>query len=218
MGTRSCTIVKVNGEIKVAQYGQWDGGISRGGAIVWWFCKTYLTTSEGTTKVKEALSRCVFLDRDEIRAIYPKYGFTDANEATEEQWQSFKAGFPLLFRDPGPKVLISLMGVRGSIYLYNDENDYPHQWGNYNVDLDEGTLEVIEGGKVTSWKLLEMPDLSTFVQKSAGCEEYGKEEVEGAWRYLVRLGIVGDTRQAMLCEEDSRLGRKLYPNTTPMDP
>lgn len=221
MGTRSYTVLKSDGDIRIAQYGQWDGGIDRGGAVVWWFCKTHLASGEGIVKVKQALTHCHFLTGWGARALYLDFGFSCAQEATDEQWQAFEEAYPTLLRDLGPMVLITLMKPGGdTLYLSNQIDYYGHGWGNYMIDLDNHsstspqllapTLEVVEGGKRTTWSAASLPDLSTFIKEANGSEE--PQDADGAWKYLVRLGLVGDQKQALLCQEDALLDRQLYPN------
>src|SRR5574337_1233174 len=60
MGTRNLTAVMMNGEYKVAQYGQWDGYPEGQGKTI----LEFLSGDGNIEKLKSALQRVRFLDGD----------------------------------------------------------------------------------------------------------------------------------------------------------
>jgi hypothetical protein len=66
MGTRNLTAVVLNGEFKIAQYGQWDGYPSGQGDTI---CK-FLQSGIDLEKFKQAVSECKFLTKKEVENIY----------------------------------------------------------------------------------------------------------------------------------------------------
>jgi hypothetical protein len=88
MGTRNLTCVFLNGEYKIAQYGQWDGYPSGQGATVLNFLK-----KTNLSKFKEKVKKVKFLTDAEVGDINDKYG---------ENW---KEHYPQLSRDQGAEIL-----------------------------------------------------------------------------------------------------------------
>lgn len=68
MGTRNLTIVKLDGEYKVAQYGQWDGYPGGQGLR----CLSFLRLLMDPEKFKAAVRNCRFGTQEEIHAIWKK--------------------------------------------------------------------------------------------------------------------------------------------------
>lgn len=126
MGTRNLTMVLVDGDIKVSQYCQWDGGLSSKGQDVVNFIKQDMVLD----KFKEAVKNCQYASDD----------FYEKNEINLENNPEFS-------RDTGPAVLTMIQdkGVR----LLSDNRDFAAdslfcEWA-YLIDLDRNVLEIYRG-------------------------------------------------------------------------
>ena len=60
MGTRNLTMVQLNNEIKIAQYGQWDGYLEGAGATIFDFLKN-LIRNKNIEKFKENVRNCIII-------------------------------------------------------------------------------------------------------------------------------------------------------------
>ena len=102
MGTRHLIAVQVDGEYKVAQYGQWDGYLSGQGTDV----LTFLIGLNGDyEKFKDQVRQCQFLSQEDINEINSTIidGMIDGRE-----WQTV---YPQLSRDMGSNVLNYIMMI-----------------------------------------------------------------------------------------------------------
>lgn len=136
MGTRNLVAVKLDGEYKVAQYGQWDGYPSGQGATVLDFLAKW-DRPAFEAKVRAAS----FLTTEEVDAI----NSTIKAEGLQDRWQS---RWPELSRDAGADILGMIaadepgMKLRNSIEFAADSLFC--EWA-YVLDLDANTLEVFRG-------------------------------------------------------------------------
>ena len=69
MGTRNLTAVIVNGEHKIAQYGQWDGYPEGAGKEIFYFLKKIIKGNK-IDVFKEKISECRFITQKELDAKY----------------------------------------------------------------------------------------------------------------------------------------------------
>lgn len=126
MGTRNLTCVVLDGEYKVAQYGQWDGYIESAGVGVLEFLN-----SVDIEKFKAKLKEVSFVTEDEIKSL-------------DEDW---KNKYPRMDRDQGYKVLNSIM-IGDNPELHNSisfaSDSLFCEWA-YVIDLDDMTLEIYNG-------------------------------------------------------------------------
>lgn len=138
MSTRNLTMVQFNNEIKVAQYGQWDGCPDGQGATVLDFC----SNKENLDKLKERLSHVSFLeDKTEIQRLNDLLKQDDGE--TVKWFDTF------ISRDVCANILINIINSVGEVKLQNNFN-FGHdglscEWA-YLVNLDTNKLEVYYGG------------------------------------------------------------------------
>lgn len=129
MGTRNLIIVKYNNQIKVAQYGQWDGypsGVGQG--IVDFLYKTDLN------EFKEKIKACQFMPREKLEKM------------TDEQYKKLLDEQPQFSRDTADEVLDMIMANKKKVFkLKNSINfgfdDIFCEWL-YIIDLDKDRLFV----------------------------------------------------------------------------
>jgi len=139
MGTRHLIAVQVDGEYKVAQYGQWDGYLSGQGTDV----LNFLIGLNGDyEKFKEQVRQCRFMTSEDINDINSTIigGMIDGKE-----WQYV---YPQLSRDMGAKILDHIMQKDTDKRLNNKiafaGDSLFCEWA-YVIDLDKNTFEVYEG-------------------------------------------------------------------------
>lgn len=148
MGTRSLTVVVHNNEVKVAQYGQWDGYPKGQG-------KTLLSFLKDASKVET------------LKQLLPKVRFQtqkDIKEQTEflksigcengwmniEQGKLFRNKYPLHHRDVGGEILDLILLLKDSNeFILTDAYYFAAdslwcEWA-YVVDFDKNTFEVYAG-------------------------------------------------------------------------
>ena len=133
MGTRNLTIVKSNGEYKIAQYGQWDGYPSGQGLTA----LTFLRSKTNRNQLKRQLKHCVFVPLEDLQLAYR----TDSDR--------FETTYPFMNRDHGAEILELVANTKNKpIFLQNEiafsGDSLFCEWA-YVVDFDKNTFEVYEG-------------------------------------------------------------------------
>ncbi len=191
MGTRNTTLVVLDGQTKVAQYGQWDGYPSGNGIEILDFCQ-----KADWNKFKEQVRALKWLTEDQIKKINK-----------DPKWDE---KYPYLSRDCGAEILNAIHYGEISV------NDYPKddkivkvnivglvnkeafckdslfcEWA-YLIDLDSMNLECYEGFQkeptegrfgtekngeyypvklVKTYSLLHLPSPDTFINDLEPQEE-----------------------------------------------
>lgn len=149
MGTRNLTVVKYNNDIKIAQYGQWDGYPEGQGRVI----VDFLMGDGNVEKLKEKLGRVRFIDHEgqdkkfieSYNEKAPSFSSDPDNRSDEEKewWDTF------MTRDLGAEILKNVANSNKEEIILNDSFDF----GNdslfceyaYVVDLDQDLLYVYEG-------------------------------------------------------------------------
>lgn len=145
MGTRNLTIVQMNNEYKVAQYGQWDGYPSGNGIEILNFLRKV-----DLEKFKVRLKDIKVLTREDIDKYWEELGVDVTKEkfVSMELSDKFSKLHPTLSRDMGTKVLDYIMEEEGTVELMHDidfaKDSLFCEWA-YVINLDDNTLEVYEG-------------------------------------------------------------------------
>ena len=127
MGTRNLTCVQVDGQYKIAQYGQWDGYPSGQGTDLLQILKEV-----NLDRLREASRHCSFLSKEELSAL----------DSTD--WMKTH---PQLSRDHAAKI-VKLVYEKDGLVL-QDQISFAAdslfcEWA-YVVDLDKNVLEVYKG-------------------------------------------------------------------------
>ena len=129
------TVVQLDGDYKIAQYGQWDGYPTGQGKTVLEFLKRLGVRKRKAFEQKlRATSFATDEDLDKVNAAYPNGG-----------WQKV---YPAYSRDTGAKILELVAVSDAGIKLKNDIEfagaslfcEYA-----YVIDLDKNVLEVYKG-------------------------------------------------------------------------
>ena len=139
MGTRNLTMVQFNNEIKVAQYGQWDGYPSGQGATILEFCSNGVNLE----KLKLKLEKVRFFREGEPLEFNKKLEEKDAY--THWLYDNYN------HRDIGGKILERIVESEEDEEEIILENEYDFgydglfcEWA-YCVNLDTNKLEVYKG-------------------------------------------------------------------------
>lgn len=136
MGTRNSTLIQLDGQYKLAQYGQWDGYPSGQGATALAFLRTLNTAAKRAAFAAKVKALKVLTDAEQ-EALYNE----NAHETTH----------PHFSRDCGAEVL-ALINKGKATEIGNNINLEASfvkdplfcEWA-YVIDLDKGTFEVFKG-------------------------------------------------------------------------
>ena len=136
MGTRNLTMVQLDNEIKIAQYGQWDGYPTGVGQDCVKFIKDKLSLLEDQIKFKSELNKLRKATEEEIKIL--------------EDSEDFKLIAPWLSRNVGSEILDLIFDGKVH-YLCGNSNSFNFgfdslfcEWA-WFLNLDNKTLEVYKG-------------------------------------------------------------------------
>lgn len=161
MGTRHMIGVKMNGEWKVGQYGQWDGYPEGQGYTVLNFLREC-----NMDIFRSKLDRCIFIDKKRLRECYVEAGDSKDNTSGFIDMavaNKFNAMFPMLCRDTGAEILnLIYKSDAEKIELFDNHdfiNDTTFCEFAYVVNLDENKLVCYASNKVfAEYDLTNIPD------------------------------------------------------------
>jgi hypothetical protein len=167
MGTRGLTkVIDRNGEIKVAQYGQWDHYPSGQGTLV----LEILTSRYNALKHLElALDKCEFVSDAKRELIYAGYSAKYA-DVVEVGQDNFTAILPSFSRDTGAYILEVVMWSAGAVPLVDErefENDSLFCEGVYEINYQTNKFTSKFGDEVVEFPLNALPDRETYLSKFA---------------------------------------------------
>lgn len=148
MGTRHLICVTLNGEYKVAQYGQWDGYPTEQGQTIVDFISQKMILED----FKQAVSECRFISDKEFDKALQSCGIEgDSIHCGSIEDRRFHSRFPELERDSGGEILRLIQdfgkrNLRDSLSFAKDS--LYCEWA-YVIDLDKEVLEVYKGFQET---------------------------------------------------------------------
>lgn len=142
MGTRNLTIVKLKGEIKVAQYGQWDGYPTGQGATIAEFIRNMQVR-----EFKRNLAKLEFVSDDYVETLWNELTRARGRASLVES-DEFKLKHPEFHRDTGANILnlISrglVTKVQNSIDFLKDALFCEYA---YELNLDDKTVTLYVNG------------------------------------------------------------------------
>lgn len=144
MGTRNLTAVFIDGEYKIAQYGQWDGYPEGQGLTT----LTFLRGKMNLEQFKTALRNSTYISNEELNNLWKQYGEDDSGFVTIEVLNNMKKDHPEFSRDTGAEILYIVQDHPEGMKLQNNidfaANSIFCEWA-WVVDLDEGTFEGYQG-------------------------------------------------------------------------
>ncbi len=145
MGTRNLEVVILGGEIRVAQYCQWDGYPDGQGMTVLDFLREEMNLETFKTKVLA----CSWIKEKELKKLWVSVGASPKSDMVSmDISKKFSEKYPWLHRDCGAKVLKMIQDSESGLQLQNDANFAGDsifcEWA-YVIDLDKNALEVYKG-------------------------------------------------------------------------
>lgn len=171
MGTRNVTIVKMNGETKIAQYCQWDGYPTGQGADIAEFIQKRLTTPEGLAQFRERVAAVSWITPERHKALWVECGASPDNDwVTMDVSSKFAARYPELHRDTGARIL-GLVYDGKAKELQNSEDFAIESSGGFGCEyvyvLDLDTQQVnVYGGTVRPDNLMKTYSFDKFTAKA----------------------------------------------------
>lgn len=175
MGTRNIVAVVVNGEYRVAQYGQWDGYPSGQGRMV----RDFLGTCD-LNVLREKCLACSWYTKEESAAIDNE--IDEGYKASRDyKWED---KYPALNRDQGAKILKMVyespngLKLNNSIDFAADSLMCEYVWV---VDLDKNTFEMYAGfnktGNTVNERFSHLPIRTDYKH----CEQYYQVRFVKSW-------------------------------------
>lgn len=171
MGTRNSTLVKINNQFVVAQYGQWDGYPEGQG-------QTILETLRGCD-LQELREKCLGLTEVTDAEVDASWKEAEAKVKREAEGnysslkveKAFQEKSLHLSRDCGGKILECILKGAKKVSLNVDFafNDTVFcEWA-YIVDFDKNTFETYEGtatpaNLLVSYDLGSLPEVDVFIE------------------------------------------------------
>lgn len=147
MGTRNVTIIKVDGEIKVAQYCQWDGYPTGQGSVICEFIKEQMNLRKLKTRVRKS----TFATPEEVSEKWKSVGADGSGFVTMDISDKFEAKFPELHRNTGAGILKLIQNSDNGLSTMSDLS-YAKGEGEafgceyvYEIDLDKKNVGVYYG-------------------------------------------------------------------------
>ena len=148
MGTRNLTAVMLNGEYKVAQYGQWDGYPDGQGLR----CLEFLRDKCDMDAFTDAVKNVSFCTTEEIDALLQGYGVDEDGYMKMIDYDRFSNDYPELSRDTGAGILEIIQKKRGAVRLRNNidfaADSLFCEWA-WVIDLDDQSFEGHAGFNTT---------------------------------------------------------------------
>lgn len=139
MGTRNLTAVFLDGEYKIAQYGQWDGYPESAGLTALNFAKSIADHGKREA-FAENVRKCRWITQEEVDSRNAKIKSGEVRNWMKE--------WPELSRDTGAEILGMVMESTDGLVLWNKINFAADslfcEWA-WVIDLDAGTFEGYEG-------------------------------------------------------------------------
>lgn len=145
MGTRHLVMAQVDGDYKLAQYGQWDGYPSGQGLTVLKFLRDAMDHERFVNNLRKSS----LIDHDELVSLWEECGAEPGAELVSlEVAERFSDKYPHLSRDTGAKVLDIIQESDEGLKLKDSRNFAADslfcEWA-YVIDFDKDCLEVYRG-------------------------------------------------------------------------
>lgn len=152
MGTRNLTVVKnLEGETKIAQYGQWDGYPSYSGITALEFLRPKINRHN----LLASLPLVEFVGDEEVDTLYKA-----SESSTDWENKDFLNAYPGLHRDTGVKILGVVANATATVKSVDNSdfrNDTLFCEGVYEVDFSTNKFISTYDGEVVEFDLDTLP-------------------------------------------------------------
>lgn len=159
MGTRNLTkVINANGEVVVAQYGQWDGYPSGQGATA------LFHATHNLDRIREGIKKVYWMSDAEAEGIYqtlPQMNYLGTDDS-----KNFGLLYPNLTRDTCAEILGVIAYSVGKVGLIDNsdfENDELFCEGVYTIDFQNNKF-ISNYGKVVEFDLDNLPTLDKYLE------------------------------------------------------
>lgn len=143
MGTRHTIFVIKDNNVKVAQYGQWDGGLKVNGDTVLTFCKEYLSDEAGRDVFGRQVDKCKSVDNSYVALVNELLDRLRQEQPTYAMPVSMFS--PMLSRNTGADILKMIYNFEAygddSIPIHVDVDTSYSEYV-YVIDLDNKELRM----------------------------------------------------------------------------
>lgn len=174
MGTRHLIkVIDNKGELKVAQYGQWDG-YPKGKGL-----RTLLYADYHLDKIEKGLKRVRWAEDNELDVIESQ--FPEANYFGTEDSDNFELLYPNLVRDTSADILMVIAYSIGEVILVNNiefEEDELFCEGVYTLNYQTRTYTTKYHGVELIVMLDKLPDYEEYIKLWEERVEWHKQDIE----------------------------------------
>jgi hypothetical protein len=144
MGTRGLNVVVSGGQVKVANYNQWDSYPSGQGIDALTFLR-----EEMKSDFKQKVDNCSWISEEEMKDLWKSVGHvSDDGWVSVEISKKFSEKYPWLHRDCGAQIYGFVQNSENGLKTRNSldfaADSLFCEWA-YVVDLDKKTFEVYKG-------------------------------------------------------------------------
>jgi hypothetical protein len=183
MGTRHLiTAFDEQGDLKIAQYGQWDGyPEGQGVDVLAWLRMTTRINYDGKllSPILNGMKRTKFATDEELENLYSKY--PEMNFVGTEDEKYFSLHYPNLTRDTGADILGVVAYSVGDVLLV-DSSDFAEDElmceGIYSVNFQSEYFTSNHHGTVVAFPLRELPTNQEYLEAFATA--YAERQKVGA--------------------------------------
>lgn len=143
MGTRHVVTVILDGAVKVAQYGQWDGYPTYTGVKIQEFLRAV-----NLNVFSDKIAKVSWYTKDEINAAWKDAGADDSGWVSMDVSNRLEKKHPELSRNTGVDVLWLI--AQGKVNKLSDQSDFTKDtvWCEYHyvIDLDNQAVAIYSSG------------------------------------------------------------------------
>ena len=145
MGTRNLTIVYMDGEYRVSQYGQWDGYPDSAGIVALHFLRNEMNEH----LFRDRLSQIKWVNTEKLTQLFYDYGGKEDGTIQMPDADRFFADYPEFSRDTGVDILRMIQNGAVKTNTLKNNIDFAAdslwcEWA-WIIDLDKRTFEAYEG-------------------------------------------------------------------------
>lgn len=164
MGTRNLTkVIDKEGNIRVAQYGQFDGYPSGQGANIVGFINEY----NALDAIYSSLTKCKFISEDEVSAVYDAYNDDPRFDSIRDGHSGFRYVYPSLDRTTAGDILKVIVYSNNEVLLYDDrdfEADTLMCEGVFTIDYQTSTFTTRYHDQTISWSFDQLPTVDEYIK------------------------------------------------------